>query len=92
MGLAVCGAINSPYDMDTDQADTRTVEFAPIEPTPPPTPAPSVAEACPSCPPTEDVVVAYQEAMFAAKVAFLVGAVTGLVLANFLRQQANNGD
>ena len=84
MGINIGGTIKSPYDMETDTNPPVEVECH--ECVPPPPPAPSIADAQ-----TEEVVVDYASAMLTAKVAFVVGAVTGLLLANFLRQPANNG-
>ena len=100
MGLAISGAISNPYE-GSDAGSVMDVE--PIM-SPPPTPWPSppptatasttttTAEPVPSCcPDRAKMSVGYKDAMFTAKVAFVVGAVSGLLLANFLRHQTQHG-
>ena len=96
MPIEVGGQIVNPYtDVYMSEAE-EIVQPAPCCDIPPvPANSPTQMDGCPSCPsiPTINAqhVVDYQQAMFAAKVAFVVGAATGLFLANFLRTNTNNG-
>ena len=96
MGLKVGGSINNPYEINMDTVD----EFKEFLDTPHPSPEPATPAAasceaggcCPAEPPSAKKLVTHGDAMFAAKAAFVLGAVTGLLLANFLRRKAVNGE
>ena len=94
---------NMDTDGTTDHIDMPMPEvFKEFLDTPHPSPEPATTPAaatcgaggcCPAEPPLiAKKLVTHGDAMFAAKAAFVLGAVTGLLLANFLRRKAVNGE
>ena len=91
MALTVTGTISSPYETDEDQLISEIVpDSVDILPPPPPaSPTPTVRSSCPVQ--TEERVVRLADAVASAKIAFLVGATSGLLLAYFLRSFKGGG-
>ena len=92
MVLTVTGTISSPYEADEDQLISELVpDSVDILPPPPPvSPTPTVRSSCPVQ--TEERVVRLADAVASAKIAFLVGAASGLLLAYFLRPKGDGGE
>ena len=101
MGLKVGGNINNPYEANMDTDGTTDMPMPEVfkefletpHPSPEPVTTPATGGCCPAEPPLiAKKLVTHGDAMFAAKAAFVLGAVTGLLLANFLRRKAANGE
>ena len=90
MALTVTGTISNPYETDEDQLISELVPDVDILPPPPPSPTPTVRGSCPVQ--TEERVVRLADAVVSAKIAFLVGAASGLLLAYFLRPKGDGGE
>jgi hypothetical protein len=102
MTLTLTGTITNPYsDADGDQLVADDVVIQPPPPAPPGSPVisptPTVEKKCTQfCSSTTSTTkqdsVYLSDAMATAKIAFLLGAASGLLLAYFLRSKGDGGD
>ena len=101
MTLTLTGTITNPYsDADEDQlvADDVVIQPPPAPPgSPVISPTPTVEKKCTQfCSSTTSTTkqdsVYLSDAMATAKIAFLLGAASGLLLAYFLRSKGDGGD
>ena len=101
MTLTLTGTITNPYsDADEDQlvADDVVIQPPPAPPgSPTISPTPTVEKKCTQfCSSTTSTTkqdsVYLSDAMATAKIAFLLGAASGLLLAYFLRSKGDGGD
>ena len=102
MTLTLTGTITNPYsDADEDQLVADDVVIQPPPPAPPGSPVisptPTIEKKCTQfCSSTTSTTkqdsVYLSDAMATAKIAFLLGAASGLLLAYFLRSKGDGGD